>query len=90
MRARVTLKGCHTFAGAFGSWRRDETRIISRESEVAYYRSQPCFDVNVLDSGPTVPAKPVEVPVKVPVEDTAPARDPATPTRRPRRNRGEE
>ncbi len=53
-RARATLRNCETFTGLKpgGSWRKNQSRVLTDEKEIAYYRSKSEFVVSDLSEAP--------------------------------------
>ncbi len=58
-RARVTLRGCITYQTPAGkTWKRNESRIVTNASEIAYFRNNTEFNVTDLpDAEPKPPPK---------------------------------
>ncbi len=53
-RARVTLRNCETFTGLKpgNAWRKNQSRILTSEKDIAYYRSKSEFVVSNLAEAP--------------------------------------
>jgi hypothetical protein len=51
-KARVQLMGSATFSGRGQFWKRRENRIIDDPAWIQYFRSQPEFEVKILEQGP--------------------------------------